>query len=95
MYKCRQINESEDKERQNLPADYENDRYIPLLPFKVIKSSSKHGQGDKKLDLPGKYKIKEVLGEVLTWLLKVSSQRKYKGQKKSDSLQPPRNMMAT
>ncbi len=35
MYKRRQMNESEDKEKQDLPAEYKNIRYIPLLFLKV------------------------------------------------------------
>lgn len=35
MYKHRHINESEDEDRQDLPADYENDRYIFLPPLKL------------------------------------------------------------
>ncbi len=35
MYKRRRINKSEDEERQDLRADYENDGYIPLPPLKV------------------------------------------------------------
>ena len=35
VYKGRQINENEDEKRQNLPADYENDRYIPFFLLKV------------------------------------------------------------
>lgn len=31
LYKHQQIN---DEERQDLPADYENNRYIPFLPLK-------------------------------------------------------------
>lgn len=35
MYKRRELNKSEDKERQDVPADYENDRYISFPPLKV------------------------------------------------------------
>lgn len=36
VYRCQQINKSEDKEKQDLPADYKNDRYIPLPLLKVL-----------------------------------------------------------
>ncbi len=50
-------------------------RMMDIFPssLKGIKASGKPGRGDEELDLPGKYKIKEVLGEVLTWLLRVPS----------------------
>ena len=35
VYKRRQINESEDEKRQDLPVDYENDGYISIPPLKV------------------------------------------------------------
>ncbi len=49
MYKCRQINESEDEERQDLPADYENDGYIPLPPLKVSNRPVNLGKGTRSL----------------------------------------------
>ncbi len=35
MYKRRQINESEDEERQGLLRDYKNDGYILFPPLKI------------------------------------------------------------
>ena len=35
VYKRWQINEGEDEERQDLPADYESDGYIPFSFFKI------------------------------------------------------------
>ncbi len=47
VYKRRRINESEDKERQNLSADYENDGYIPLPPLKVSNRPINLGEGTR------------------------------------------------
>ena len=72
IYKYQQIYECEDEEKQNLPADYENNGYIhSLFFFKNIKLSSKPGQENKELDLFNKYKIKEIPGKVLIELLRV------------------------
>ncbi len=49
VYKCRQINESEDEEKQDLPADYENGRYIPLPPLKVSNRLINLGKRTKSL----------------------------------------------
>lgn len=49
IYNRRQINESEDEERQDLLVDYENDRYILLLPLKVSNRLLNLGEGTKNL----------------------------------------------
>lgn len=50
VYKRRQINESSNEEKQNLPVDYENDGYIPLpSPFKVSNCLVNLGEGTRNL----------------------------------------------
>lgn len=49
MYKLRQINESEDEERQDLSADYEDDGYISLPLLKV--SNRPINLGEKRRNL--------------------------------------------
>ena len=49
MYKHQQINESGDEERQDLLADYENDRYIPLYFLKVSNCLVNLGKETKSL----------------------------------------------
>ncbi len=49
MYKRRQINESEDEERQDLPADYENGGYILLSSLKVSNRPINQGEGTRSL----------------------------------------------
>ena len=67
--------------------------YSPFF-FKDIKLSVKPGWKDKQLDLLGKYKIKEVPDKILSKLLRVLSQREYKGQKKSGPFQLLQNTVA-
>ena len=55
--------------------------------------SGKPRQRDKEPNPLGKYRIKEVLGEVLTKLLKVPSQKKYEEQKGLSPLEPLQNTM--
>lgn len=57
--------------------------------------SDKPKQRDKEPDPPAKYRIIEVPGKVLTWVLKVLSLREYKGQKRIRPFQPTQNMVAT
>ncbi len=49
VYKRRQINESEQEERQDLPADYENGGYIPLPLLKVSNCLVNLGEGTRSL----------------------------------------------
>lgn len=86
-YKYQQINHSKDVKRQDLPADY---IHFSLL-LKDIESSDKPRWGDKKPDPPDKYTIKELPDKLPIWLLRVCSQKEYKGQKRSDTFQLPRN----
>lgn len=46
-------------------------------------------------DPSDKYRIKEVLGKVLIWFLKIPNQKEYGGQKRLGLLQLLRNMVAT
>lgn len=73
-----------------MPAD-ENNGYIFLPSVKVSNHPVNLGKMVKKPDLSDKYRIKEILDEILTWLLTVSSQEEYKDQKRSGSLQLPQN----
>lgn len=49
IYKHRQINKSEDKERQDLLADYKNDGYILFPPPKVSNRLLNLGDGIKSM----------------------------------------------
>ncbi len=49
MYKRRQINESKDEERQDLSANYENGRYIPLPPLKILNRPVNLGERTRSL----------------------------------------------
>lgn len=58
-----------------MPANYGNDGYIPLFSLKISNYPVNLGKNEEP-DLPGKYKIKEILGKVLTWHLRVFNQKK-------------------
>ncbi len=49
MYKYQQINESEDKDKQDLLVDYKKDGHIPLLPLKVSNRLVNLSKGTKSL----------------------------------------------
>ncbi len=49
MYKRWRINKSEDDKRQDLLADYENGRYIPFPPLKVLNRPVNLDDGTKSL----------------------------------------------
>ena len=49
VYKRRQINESDFEEKQDLIADYESDRYIPLLSLKVLSRPVNLGERTRSL----------------------------------------------
>ena len=49
IYKDWQINESENEERPNLPIDYKNDGYIPLLFLKILNCPVNLDKGTKSL----------------------------------------------
>lgn len=70
---------------------------IDIFPssLKNIKSSNKLGQKNKEPDLPSKYKIQKILDKVLSKLLRVFNQRKYRNKKRLSLFQPLRNPVAT
>ena len=56
VYKRRQINESEDEKKQDLPADYKNDEYILLPALKILNCPVNLRKGTRSLSK--KYQVK-------------------------------------